>query len=411
MKLLQINSVYEIASTGRTSYELEKYLETKGWECYMAYADGTRKEQNGIKMGTLNSHRIHSGLARLFGLQGFFSPFSTYKLLRYIKKVKPDIIQLRNLHSNYISITPLLKYIAKKQIPVVITLHDFWFFTGGCCFPDDYSCSKWKTQCEKCPENKKQALIDMSKFVFKKKRNLLNKLYSLCIVGVSNWACDECVVTESERVQKRVIYNWIDFDKFYPKNGNKSDLFEGDLSNKFIILGVATNWNEIKGLQDFLKLSSVIEEDMHIVLIGNMPSNVKMPHNVTSVSRVTDVAKLAQYYSHADVFVNMSYRETFGKTMAEAMSCGCPVVAYDVTACSEIVGEGCGKTIEVGDVNKVYEEILQIKEKTKDSYYSACMEYTRSHFDYVSNAEQYNQLYKSLVHENSNRISSMQKES
>lgn len=403
MKLLQINSVYEIASTGRTSYELEKYLETRGWECHMAYADGTCKKHNGVKLGNLNSHRIHSGLAKYLGLQGFFSPFSTWKLLKYIKKVQPDVIHLRNLHSNYIAFVPLLKYSAKKKIPIVITLHDFWFFTGGCCFPMDYGCEKWKAQCSECPENKRDALLDPSRYVFETKIKLIKRIPKVCVVGVSKWACSECgIIDNCNNVTKRMIYNWIDFDKFHFRNIEKSLIFSEEISNKFIVLGVATIWNEIKGLNDFLKLSQLLEKDIVIVLIGQLSNKIQLPNNIINIPTINDVNILAEYYSVADVFVSMAYRETFGKTIAEAMSCGCPAIVYDVTACKEIVGEGCGEVVNEGNVSAVYESILRVKKNSKKSYYSACISHTRELFDYNKNAEMYNQLYRELLEKECN---------
>lgn len=49
---------------------------------------------------------------------------------------------------------------------------------------------------------------------------------------------------------------------------------------------------------------------------------------------------LTAYYNAADVKISTSMGEGFGLTDAEAIACGCPVVAQDCSATSEVVGPG-----------------------------------------------------------------------
>jgi glycosyltransferase involved in cell wall biosynthesis len=49
---------------------------------------------------------------------------------------------------------------------------------------------------------------------------------------------------------------------------------------------------------------------------------------------------LAVLYNAADVFMSTSWGEGFGLTLAEALACGVPVVAQDVSAITEVVGPG-----------------------------------------------------------------------
>ncbi len=398
MKLLQINTVYKEKSTGRTTYELEGYLENKGWECYAAYSDGPNKNDKFIRLGGLNAHRIHSRLAKWFNLQGFFSPFSARKVIKYIKRIKPDVVHLRNLHDNYISIMPVLRYLANKQIPTVVTLHDFFLFTGGCCIHTDFECEKWITgQCGKCPQAKKESLFDFSKKVQKKKIQAFSHIKNLAIVGVSDWATNQ--VLRSNKLSHAItktIYNWVDFENFHYQSVSKEEIFEGKVSNDdFVILGVATGWSKIKGLDDFIKLSKMIGENCKIVLVGYVPQ-IQLPSNIISIGTIKDVKKLAKCYSAADVFVSFSYRETFGKVIAEAMSCGCPAIVYDITACGEIVGSDCGYAIPLGNVVLANEKIKKIKNDGKDFYKENCYNRTRELFDLNKNALEYERLYNEL---------------
>ena len=79
---------------------------------------------------------------------------------------QPDLVVLNNLHANYIHLPMLLMYLAKKDIPTVVVLHDCWLYTGKCCFYTSSECEKWKDRCHDCPARKqynKSSFFDFSK--------------------------------------------------------------------------------------------------------------------------------------------------------------------------------------------------------------------------------------------------------
>ncbi len=69
------------------------------------------------------------------------------KLNNYVKNT--DIIHLHVIHSYFINYKYLFKLIKKYNKPVVVTLHDKWFFTGRCAIP--ISCNQNINLCIKCP--------------------------------------------------------------------------------------------------------------------------------------------------------------------------------------------------------------------------------------------------------------------
>ena len=111
--------------------------------------------KNGYIIGGTLGKKIHAVLSRLGGKQAYFSSFATKKLIKHIENVKPDIVHLHNLHSNFVNLNMLLKYLGKKDISTVITLHDCWFYTGKCCHYLEDNCEKWKAICGNCPALKK----------------------------------------------------------------------------------------------------------------------------------------------------------------------------------------------------------------------------------------------------------------
>ena len=151
MRVLQINAVYEKFSTGRTTKELHEAMIAKGIESFVACPDLASLSENAYKIGNKLDWKIHALCSRISGKQGYFSWKATKGLLEYISQIKPDVIHLRNLHSNYVNLPMLLDYIAKENIATVLTLHDSWFYAGKCVYYIECDCHRWQEQCGSCP--------------------------------------------------------------------------------------------------------------------------------------------------------------------------------------------------------------------------------------------------------------------
>lgn len=109
------------------------------------------------------------------------------------------------------------------------------------------------------------------------------------------------------------------------------------MQNKKIILGVASVWEKRKGLNDFIQLAGMLDDDYVIVLVGLSKKQIKqLPKNIIGKSRTNNSSELAEIYSAANVFVNPSVEETFGMTSLEAEACGTPSIVYQGTACEEV---------------------------------------------------------------------------
>ena len=148
MKILQINAVNAIKSTGRTCLEMSNYFNDNGHNCVTAYSMGPSvNAEKEFIIGTAFDRKAHALLSRLFGMQGYFSRSATKNLIAYIKIFSPDVVILRNFHSNYINLPMVLKFLAKNNISTVVVLHDCWFYTGKCCHYTIAGCYKWKSGC------------------------------------------------------------------------------------------------------------------------------------------------------------------------------------------------------------------------------------------------------------------------
>ncbi|MEG2081170.1 MAG: glycosyltransferase [Oscillospiraceae bacterium] len=400
MKIAQINAVYGFASTGRITMELHKALLALGHSSFVIYGQGKNTSFDGYYMGCNLDHKIHAFLSRATGLVGYFSSFSTAKMLRYLDEIKPDIVHLHNLHSNYINIPMLLNYLGKNNIPTVITLHDCFFFTGKCTHYTVTDCYKWKSECGNCPRKSNDNnswLFDRTKKMQKDKEKYFSKIDNLAILGVSKWVTKEAEKSSIFKNAKvfKSIYNWIDLEKFKPVESDAKKRL--GLENKKIILGVASIWAESKGLNNFKELSKKIDEDVRIVLVGAMTNAQSLPSNIISIPATNNLEELIEYYSMADVFLNLSLEETFGKVTAEALACGTPAVVLNSTANPELIGEKCGNVLNSNDVDEILKAVKEIFKNGKDYYSSSCRDFVLKNFNKDTCIDDTIKLYKELL--------------
>ncbi|MBO5909268.1 MAG: glycosyltransferase, partial [Clostridia bacterium] len=114
MKVLIINSVCGIGSTGRISTDLAEVLEKEGHECKVAYGRGVVPEKckkYAVRIGSEMNVKIDGLKTRLFDNAGFNSAAATKKFLKWVREYNPDLIHLHNIHGYYINIELLFKFL------------------------------------------------------------------------------------------------------------------------------------------------------------------------------------------------------------------------------------------------------------------------------------------------------------
>ena len=364
MKVLQINSVCGVGSTGRIAADIHRVLKQNGHESKIAYGRGEAKgvsPDDTIKIGTDRDIYAHVILSRLTDRTGFYSKSATQKLIRSIEEYNPDVIHLHNIHGYYINIKLLFDYIKKAGKPVVWTLHDCWAFTGHCAHFDYCGCEKWKTECDKCPQLNQypKSFADSSKRNYLDKKQIFNGINNMTIVTPSKWL--EKLVKQSYlgNYNTQVIYNGIDLTVFKPTVSDFRARY--GLEDKKIILGVASIWSERKGLDDLIQLSKKLSDDYKIVIVGKLIGD-SLPANMLHIKRTDSTKELAEIYSAADVFVNPSYEDNFPTVNIEALACGTPVVTYNTGGSPEAISPLCGIVTEQGNVDELKTAIYSLQE-------------------------------------------------
>lgn len=401
MKIFQINAVYGHLSTGSNVFEMNEAFRSQGHTCMAAYSVGqVQNPQQEYLIGTLFGQKIHALLSRAFGLQGYFSSGATKKLLRKLDDFQPDVVVLNNLHANYIHLPMLLRYLAKKDIPTVTVLHDCWFYTGKCCYYTNAGCEKWKTQCGKCPavgQYNKSWFFDFTKKMHADRKKLFGAIPRLGVVAVSDWLLGQAkqapVFQGASQITR--IHNWIDTKQFAPVDGSAVRQKLG-LEGKKVMLAVAAAWEPRKGMDALRSIAEKLRDNERLVIIGRVSEKVSLPENIIHIPRTDSKEELIQYYSMADVFLQPSIEETFGKVTAEALACGTPVVCFDSTANPELVGDHCGAVVPVGDTEGMLREARRIVQEGKDEYSRFCRAFVEDRFNIGRIFDQYLQLFTQL---------------
>jgi len=398
MKVIQINSVCGVGSTGRIAVDISKKLNDEGIENHIFYGTGQSDYENGIKFGGTINLRIHQLGTRLLGKHGFYSKNATKKLVEKIKNIDPDIIHLHNIHGHYLNVEVLFEYLESSNKRVIWTLHDCWSFTGHCAYYDYVNCNKWQTECNNCPalrEYPRSLIFDRSRESFKDKKRIFNSIEDLTLVTPSKWLAEETKKSFLSRYPVQVINNGIDLSNFKPSVGDfrKKCGIEG----KFIVLGVAGVWERRKGLDYFIELAQKVKNDEVIVLVGlSQEQQNKLPKNIIGISRTNSVKELAEVYSAADVFVNPTLEDNFPTTNLEALACGTPVITFDTGGSPEAVNEKTGIVVEKGKINDLIDAIQIIKNNKKSKYYHHCVESAIKNYNKDYKYDDYIKLYKSI---------------
>lgn len=393
-KLFQINVVSNMLSTGKICEDIAKVAQKHGWQTYIAYGRWSKPGiQEAKHVGSSFDMYEHYAEHRLFDNEGLASRRATKKLIKWMDEVKPDIIQLHNIHDHYLNYPILFKYLATLDTPVVWTQHDCWAFTGGCTYFDMYNCWKWKTKCEKCPE-RRAIFCDKSRYQYELKKKLISEIENLTFVPVSDWLGG--LIKESFHSHREIltIHNGIDISRFKLSGKTQS-------TNTFKILGVAAVWDKRKGLDDFIKLRNILPSTYEITLVGLSRKQVDaLPDGINGITRTANIDELVQLYSNSDVFINPTYSDNFPTTNLEALACGTPVIMYRTGGSPEAVTPDTGWVVEQGDVEGIAKIVRSFETKDKSEISiqrKVCRERAEQEFDKNKCFEKYIQLYEGLV--------------
>lgn len=384
-KILFINSFCGVGSTGRICIDLARKYEEFGYEVKIAHGRDPVPEQYShyaVRIGTKTDYMCHALYARVADGCGFGSKRATQKFLLWAEAYNPDVVWLHNLHGYYINIEMLFAWIkSRPQMEVKWTLHDCWPFTGHCAYFSAVGCEQWKDCCLECKQLRKYPICYTKGNVrnnYFKKRNAFTGVKNLTLITPSKWLADLVKNSYLGEYQVEVIHNEINRGVFKPTPSDFRQRF--GLENRIIVLGVAGDWDERKGLNDFCKLANMLDDRFVIVLVGLSRKQIKsLPKKIKGIEQTDSPSSLAGVFTAADLLGDPSFKETFEIAPVEAQACETQSGVYEDTACEEIT-EINGSFLIPRDVKAIYEVLTHNTWRGRESkvFKIICFEKTNS---------------------------------
>lgn len=255
-----------------------------------------------------------------------------------------DVICLHWVNS-FVSVSEVNKILMLGK-PVFWIMHDMWPFTGGCHYAGD--CMQYREQCRDCSMVKKSKKNAAAYWQTQKKTSFQPK--NLHPVGPSRWI-SECAQKSQIFGEKSIVTipNPIDTDLFYPKSieertGIRKKYGLSD-DKKTILFGAAkvTN-NPIKGFSYFTEAVQRLPKEEYQVLVlgesdGEDSLKEKIGLDVVYTGFVNNSEQLCRIYNAADLLAAPSLQENYSNTVLESLTCGIPVVAFDIGGMSDLILE------------------------------------------------------------------------
>jgi glycosyltransferase involved in cell wall biosynthesis len=306
-----------------------------------------------------------------------------------------DVVHLHWINHGFINVQDLGRW----RKPVVWTMRDMWAFTGGCHYSLD--CDRYTRECGRCPLLGSKSEKDLSRRVFAHKQACLPSA-PIHWVAISRWLRDSALRSSLLQGKEiRVIasgINTADFAEVDPHSVRAS--LGIPEKGKVVLLGALDLREKYKGFAVALDALRATPGPLTVVTFGQTGISAgELPHRVVNLGYVNGPAALSRIYSAADVFLAPSLGEAFGKTFAEAQSCGLPVVCFDETGPADIV-----EHLKSGYLAKYQDRADLLSGLTYCLGHRFDHEYissrARRFFDINAVAKQYVELYSEVCHAN-----------
>jgi glycosyltransferase involved in cell wall biosynthesis len=353
------------------------------------------------------------------GIENFGFP-GTRNLLDLTPRV-PDVVHLHNLHGffGYFDLREIQGL--SRAIPVAVTLHDSWLFTGHCAVSLD--CNRWQHGCGSCPYLDVYPAVrrDSTDRNWMRKRRIYENS-SLFVAAPSRWLLEraEASILAGGIVDTRLIPNGVDLSIFRPGERGPARERLGLPQDERILLSPARD--QFKDLPTLLAAAGILGRRagsrVTLVVLGKTREAQTMGGvTIRFAGYETDESRVAALYQAADVYVHAARvgAENHSLAVLEALACGVPVVATDVGGIPEQVkglrpassggarranGDGAtGILTPAGDPNALADAVALLLENDHlvQTMSSNATQDARRRFDLRTQVEAYLNWYHEIV--------------
>ena len=290
--------------------------------------------------------------------------------------------------------------ISDLNIPVIVTLHDMWFITGGFVYT-------------KNPEKDKKNLLTCIgkknyENQFNSKKNLF-KQNNTSLVVTSDWMANK--VKESNIYNKEIKK----IDNFIPSNYKYLNLkfecrellgWDKKLINKKIIYFSGSTTYKRKGFDFLLKslegLDPQIKSLFAIQILGNkenkIPKLEKFGISYYCLGYFSDEVSQVIAYNAADILICPSNFDNSPNIIAESQMCGLPVITLNGSGSSEMIQD------KLTGIIASHEDHIDLQMKIKDFLLENIQfnnlyieDWANKKFGIEKTCKKYIDFYKSLI--------------
>ena len=404
MKILIINVCAKYGSTGKIVSILKNGYEEFGHDVLVCY--GSRKEnvteQRYHKITKPYESFLSAFFYRLTGFQGIMLAASTKRLISVIKKGKPDVVQLLNIHGYYLDEFKLLNYLAQSNIPTVYSMMDEYAYMGKCMF--SYECNQFIDGCKHCERIKDyptSLFFDRSSYYFKKKLETYDSFKNIVFTGVP-WVVSRA--KQSRLLSNRtieIVNEPIDLDKYYYPQ-DVSDIREelGIPEQNIVVMTVAPLNSPRKGGKYFLELCKKMQakSGYSFVYVGYNTDEYETIDELIKIPYVNSTERLAKLFCLADVLVSTTLSDTIPNTCIIALGCGTPVCGFDISGLSFIGIENkqLVHLVKPFDIDALEQAVLTFSKKYPNLI-SGCRESVYSDYSPKTVTESYLRIFDRII--------------
>ena len=408
MRILHINT-YQTGGAALCMQRIGKALQQQGVECRYLLMQGTDNEYTSIATGDTDlwsKYVIVRAFQKIIYILGFkpkfirlrhklehaqannedriFTtlPISSYQSLpshQWIQEA--DIIHLHWI-GNFVDFPTFFKSIKK---PIVWRLPDFNAILG--CF-----------HYLNCDKQTSKQLLAIEKECASIKRKSLSNTHDLHIVAISEQMRE--AISRSQILGKyhiTLINNGVDTNKYhhYDKESTRKEFgFKQD--DIIFMFSSQSLEDKRKGLKELMTaLETLNIENSLLLCIGSYQKQPNTNIRIKCVGPICDETTMAKFYSVSDYFVTPAFQESFGQTTTEALSCGTPVIAFPSGIAADIIDDELGVICKDFSVAALIESITQALKRKYD--HTKIRQRIIDHFSYEIIANQYKNLYKSIL--------------
>jgi glycosyltransferase involved in cell wall biosynthesis len=331
---------------------------------------------------------------KVAGYDIFTLPISPHKYLAdFVHVIDTDVI-----HFHWMShLLDYNSFFQKVKRPIVWTLHDMNPFTGGCHYSS--GCIGFEKYCSLCPQlsgtindNHADEMLQLKERSFS---NISDK--QMIVVTPSRWLME---LSKKSRLFSRfehvTIHNGLNTNVFKVKNRKEIRAKFGLSDTQFVVLFVASSVKDKrKGFFLLEKTLQKLGSDFTLLCVGKV-ENKEL--GIRYFDSIDDENILSDLYNAADIFVLPSLEDNLPNTMIEALSCGTPIVGFNIGGIGEVVRYGMdGYLSDDVSENGLLSKINLIRETISTFIRQEISHFAHNRFDQVKQAQKYIDLYQKII--------------